>query len=281
MRIRSDFGFARAILLIHGCVILSLAQARAMAEENRVTVTKVTGAGGTTLVARNNLRSPVTVTVDLSTRTNISASRDVPATFVVKPFTAAEVGTFGRDVRGKAWRFNYVYHWKWGSKDAKHPADQVYELPYARGSAYEVGQSFNGSFSHRNRHAVDWRMPVGTKVCAARGGTVVEIANNHAKGGNDAALRGKDNRVRILHSDGTIGLYCHFKRGGVVVKPGQKVSIGQLIGYSGDTGYSTEPHLHFEVTYPLDGYVSRTVWTRFNTAGGIVFMKAGEKFRRP
>ena len=56
------------------------------------------------------------------------------------------------------------------------------------------------------------------------------------------------NYVNIRHSDGTLGNYYHLKQGGSAVKIGDKVKKGQLIAYSGNTGYTTAPHLHFSVS---------------------------------
>jgi murein DD-endopeptidase MepM/ murein hydrolase activator NlpD len=51
----------------------------------------------------------------------------------------------------------------------------------------------------------------------------------------------------VLHDDGTFGVYAHLRQGSALVRPGQRVSNGQLIAQSGNSGYSTGPHLHFAV----------------------------------
>ncbi len=60
--------------------------------------------------------------------------------------------------------------------------------------------------------------------------------------------RGKENFIYILHDDGTVGQYAHLEENGILVNEGVFVKQGQLIGKSGNTGYSTTPHLHFVVT---------------------------------
>ena len=55
------------------------------------------------------------------------------------------------------------------------------------------------------------------------------------------------NFVRIVHDDGTMALYAHLKSEGVLVRVGQRVRKAEAIGLSGNTGFTTGPHLHFAV----------------------------------
>ena len=95
--------------------------------------------------------------------------------------------------------------------------------------------------------AIDLRAAVGTPVYAAEDGTVdwVQAWDGHSTSGDQSY----GNLVRIRHADYNGGklqtLYAHLQR--VTVKNGQAVREGELIGYSGNTGNSTGPHLHFEV----------------------------------
>jgi len=57
----------------------------------------------------------------------------------------------------------------------------------------------------------------------------------------------KANHILILHEDGTLGVYSHLSPNHTTVSFGQRVDAGTLIGYSGNTGYSSGPHLHFAV----------------------------------
>lgn len=136
-----------------------------------------------------------------------------------------------------------------GSSNAK-PRDVLYLLPL-RQSAPRIDQGFDGVFSHdddENRYALDFAAPVGTPVLAARGGIVLQAETGYRAHGLDYAHdAARANFIRILHDDGSMALYGHLAPGGAQVVPGQRVETGQRIGTSGDTGYSTAPHLHFVV----------------------------------
>ena len=107
-----------------------------------------------------------------------------------------------------------------------------------------AGWYYSDGTLHR---AIDLRAAVGTPVYAADGGTVdwAQAWDGHSTDGNQSY----GNLVRIRHSDYNGGklqtLYAHLKER--KVEYGQTVKEGELIGYSGNTGNSKGPHLHFEV----------------------------------
>ena len=135
-----------------------------------------------------------------------------------------------------------------GSSNAR-PRDVDY-LPPLRGPA-RIDQGFGGSFSHddvQNRHALDFAADIGTPVFAARAGIVMQAeAGFRRSGSRDARDAQRANFIRILHDDGSMALYGHLAVDGVQVQLGQQVAQGEYIGRSGNTGYSTAPHLHFVV----------------------------------
>ncbi|GAB2495851.1 M23 family metallopeptidase [Arenimonas alkanexedens] len=127
--------------------------------------------------------------------------------------------------------------------------DVVYSLPVDE-QRFELGQGFHGGFSHQdraNRYAIDLIVADGTPVLAARAGVVMQAEGNFSEGGTDATLANRANLIRVLHDDGSMALYAHLQPGGVLVRAGDAVSLGQVIGRSGSTGYSSGPHLHFAV----------------------------------
>lgn len=92
-------------------------------------------------------------------------------------------------------------------------------------------------------------MPKGTPVHAARAGIVMDVENDFFKGGVNRAYSSQANSIRILHADGSMAVYAHLELEKAQVHPGLQVVAGQLIGYSGNTGFSSGPHLHFAVQY--------------------------------
>jgi murein DD-endopeptidase MepM/ murein hydrolase activator NlpD len=97
--------------------------------------------------------------------------------------------------------------------------------PVTSGFGYRWGRLHAG---------IDIGVPIGTPIHAAKAGTVIF----------SGSMSGYGNAVIIDHGGGFSTLYAHQSR--PAVSKGQQVAQGQVIGYSGNTGHSTGPHLHFE-----------------------------------
>jgi murein DD-endopeptidase MepM/ murein hydrolase activator NlpD len=128
-------------------------------------------------------------------------------------------------------------------------ATSPYVLPYPVGARHNVRQgNCNDANSHNARtgeqYAYDFEMPVGSPVTAARAGRVfyAEGKFNDDQHGLDQA-----NGVFIDHGDRTFAKYGHFTHGGALVAVGDRVTAGQTIGKSGNSGLSKAPHMHFAV----------------------------------
>lgn len=124
-----------------------------------------------------------------------------------------------------------------------------YAVPLGAGVPARIDQGPNGPTHDRpqSRYAMDFAVPDGTPVVAARGGLVVDLAMGYTEGALDPALDGKANVVRIEHDDGTMALYAHLAPHSERVRLGDRVVAGQRLADSGHTGYASGPHLHFAV----------------------------------
>ena len=156
---------------------------------------------------------------------------------------------------------------------AQRPQAYRYPLPW-RGGPFRLTQGPNGRFSHfgpKGRYAMDIAMPEGTPIIAARAGVVVKIENRQSGRGTQPS----GNFVRILHNDGTMGVYLHLQRGSVLVREGQQVAYGTPLARSGNTGRSTAPRLHFVVQRNV-GLAVESIPYQFNQAiGGLPNFTAG------
>lgn len=150
--------------------------------------------------------------------------------------------------------------------------DYVYDLPFQKGRTVEVYQGNNGRFSHQGENAIDFALDIGDEVFSAREGVVFNKVEHNDKSCKSESCNLYNNYITLYHEDGTFAEYTHLKKNGVIVNVGDKISKGDLIGYSGNTGWTTGPHLHF-VVYQVNKEGQRiTLKTKFATqeAGDII-----------
>lgn len=171
-----------------------------------------------------------------------------------------------------SYSYAFSYSWIKGSMDAKHDDSYLYRLPYARGTSKVVSQGYNGKSTHKgaSSYAVDFIMDIGTKVYAARGGIVVDIKEDSNKVGYSEEYAKYGNFVTIEHNDATFATYYHLKKFGAYVKEGESVNRGDIIGYSGNTGYSSGPHLHFQVYKTVDAKSAVSLPIKFRSFNGVI-----------
>lgn len=199
--------------------------------------------------ADNTLAGPIEVMLRFDHSDNVVGDPILPARATVPAHGSALVARIGMVDAGHPGQFALRLDGIPGDPNAR-PQDVQYLLPL-RQAHQRVDQGFGGSFSHadpQNYYAVDFAADIGTTVLAARDGIVMQVESDFDKAGLDMEkFGGRANYVRILHADGSMGLYAHLEEGGVLVRVGQQVRAGQPIGLSGNTGFTTGPHLHFAV----------------------------------
>jgi murein DD-endopeptidase MepM/ murein hydrolase activator NlpD len=155
----------------------------------------------------------------------------------------------------------------------------IYSLPFLKGKKAFLIQAYDSKFSHKEEIALDFKVKTGTKICAAREGIVISARADSDKGGLKPENLSDGNYISIRHPDGSTAYYWHLKKEGVLIKTGDIVQKGQVIGLSGNTGYSAFPHLHFEV----QGYDNRgnlvQIPTRFQTSKGVKYLRPGKFYK--
>lgn len=166
-------------------------------------------------------------------------------------------------------------------KDGKNKKDSsfIYDLPFEHKKKVFLIQAYESMFSHKGERALDFKVKTGTKICAARSGVIMALRKDSDKGGLKQEHLSDGNFIMIKHNDGSVAHYWHLQKDGVLVDMGDSVKTGQLIGLSGNTGFSAFPHLHFEVQgYDAAGnYVQLP--TRFYSQKGIHYLRPGKYYR--
>lgn len=228
--------------------------------------------GGTVeMFAVNRRAVPITVTLQVRTR-YMTADRPTTYTETVLPEATQLFMALQAAREDGSSHFEFDCDWTIGSIHAIHNDDLLYRLPYETGKSYPVLQGFGSPLSHTGpeQYTVDFKMNEGTPVHAARGGVVARIEESNSKGCWHGGCGKYANYIVILHDDWTTGEYYHLQQNGVLVEPGDKVTAGQKIGLSGNTGNSTMPHLHFGVYRAAAFGKFESVPIQFSSIDGIV-----------
>lgn len=227
--------------------------------------------GGHEAWADNQLAGTVEVRLAFTRARNARGEPALPARATVPPYDSALVARIASTDPARAADFELALEAVPGKPGAA-PREVEYAYPLAL-PAVRVEQGWGGRYSHdddQNRRAVDFAAPIGTAVLAARDGTVMQVENDFVRAGLDREqLGGRANFVRIVHDDGTMAVYAHLREGGVMVRVGQRVRTGQLVGYSGNTGFTSGPHLHFAVQANR-GMRLESIPFRMHGPGGIL-----------
>jgi murein DD-endopeptidase MepM/ murein hydrolase activator NlpD len=251
--------------------VLAGSAAFADCREDWICVNALDQGGNVELRAENLQDYPVTYTLRVRT-SDFEVSGPSTVTRTLAPQESARVMMLSRADGHYEGRYRYFFEWTVGDKDAVHDDDHLYALPYASGKSYRVLQGYGSRFSHTGleAYAVDFDMPEGTPVHAARGGVVARVEESHSVGCWEDGCGRHANFIVILHSDGTTGEYYHLQEDGALVDVGDRVVRGQKIGLSGNTGHTTMPHLHFAVYRATEWGNTQSIPVRFNSADGVV-----------
>lgn len=224
------------------------------------------------LAASNTYYGPVQIAFELATTENLAPEVPTRGNVILAERSRTDLLELKRARADAPLKIEYRFQYIPGHPGSRHEPEEPYRLPYALANSHPVTQAFPNQTTHSDpssRHAVDFEMPVGTGIYAARAGTVLEVASDYFENGLDPVRDGpRANIVRILHSDGTMSLYAHLNWNSIRVVPGQRVERGEYLADSGNTGFSTGPHLHFVVQRNHSGALE-SVPVEFAGIGGV------------
>jgi len=247
------------------------AAAASAGEAEAVRIRQVTVAEYVSLFVENRRAHDVTVALTIRA-SNVRIEWIAPEVETYGGHSQTEaVRLFRRDPR-KRWDYRYRFDWIKGSLHVEHDEEVLYRLPFESGTSHKITQGYNGRLTHQGQeqYAVDFAMEEGTPVCAARDGVVVDVKESSKAGGPRRKYKDDSNYVSVAHADGTIGEYHHLQYNSALVETGQRVEAGTIIALSGNTGYSTCPHLHFGVYSAVDAAHLQSHPVAFTTRRGTV-----------
>lgn len=200
--------------------------------------------GGDVVFVRNDLYAPVEIALAFISLSNVRGAPAKAIRRVLPARSKTRMALLTPITAGQPLQYSPQFQYSLGNPVGVAQSYR-YPLPW-RGGPFRLSQGAEGQYSHfgpKNRYAMDIAMPVGTPIIAARAGVVVKVENSQSGRGTDPS----GNFVRVLHNDGTMGVYLHLKQGSVSVREGQQVTVGSPLALSGNTGNSSGPHLHFVV----------------------------------
>lgn len=262
---------------------VAVEQVRIVERDNRVVVTNVGPKEKPVVSIWNGYGGPVQVAFDFLKMENIATEPAMPARFVVKPQTRSTIIRIWPKNGARKWTYQYQYRVCPGVPNAVHSPPGPYGVPFSGDAPCPVSQGFNGAFSHNtpdSQYAIDIALPVGTPICAAREGVIMDIADDFFTGGKDrAAYAKRANSVRIVHDDGTMAVYAHLKLESVRFGIGRRVAAGAVIAESGNTGFSTGPHLHFVIQKNRDMQMVSVPFVIAGPGGATVTPQVGMMLR--
>jgi murein DD-endopeptidase MepM/ murein hydrolase activator NlpD len=218
----------------------------------------------------NNIWGPVELELELSDAENVTPEPALPARLVLPGQTERRLLKIRATDPGEGFSYRLVYKEMIGPPLDQLPTEVDYYPPFPLGQQYMISQGFDNDITHKDppsMYAVDIVMPVGTPILAARAGKIMDMEDDFHGAAQKERYLTRSNHVRILHDDGTMAVYAHLQANSLRIRQGAQVKRGQWIANSGNTGYSSGPHLHFVIQLNA-GMSLESLPFRFITASG-------------
>lgn len=259
----------RTVLLPPAWLLVALLlPARATADAlMRIFTVQNEATGEVNFVGRNEGYCPYQIQVSFSALVNYVTTTPLPHHAVVPPDGRDHPLLTIRPRGPEQARYEARYLIELGDPAARPDTAWAYLFPFGHGQRYRVSQGYGGSYSHADKYALDFEMEAGTPVTAMRAGVVVDVKQDSDQGGPDASYQQAGNYVLVCHADGSLASYAHLRQNGVVKAVGDVVEAGELLAYSGNTGWTLGPHLHVEILRPVV-MALRSMPTRFLAPAG-------------
>ncbi len=248
----------------------------------RVCVTILNTASGRAYRAVNREPVPATIVLTFRSPGNLRPGADRPIERVVPAESSLILVRLRTIVQNEAIRPRVTIAIDLGSSTTVPDADHIYAVPFGGDAPRELTQGFDGADSHlaSMRYSLDFAMPEGTPILAARAGTVLYVQDGFTAGGVDPDLLEQANLVVVAHSDETMASYGHLTPG-ISVSVGDEVDEGDVLGSSGATGFAGQPHLHFHVGQRMLGTPGRTIPIQLRDRDGHVLDLAAGSLIQP
>lgn len=225
----------------------------------------------------NNIWGPVELELKLHDAENVTSEPPLPARIVLPGQTEKRLLKIRATDPGKGFSFRLSYKQMIGPPLKNLPREIDYYPPFPLGMRFPISQGFDNDVTHSkppNQYAVDIVMPIGTPILAARAGKVMDLEDDFHGAAQQERYLARSNQIRILHDDGTMAVYAHLQPNSLRVRQGARIARGQWIANSGNTGYSSGPHLHFVIQLNA-GMSLESIPFRFVTPLGSTMTPAG------
>ncbi len=235
----------------------------------RVCITSISTPSGQAYRAVNEEPVPATIVLTFRSPGNLRPGANVPIERVLPPKSSRILVRLRSIVENESIRPDLSIAIDLGSSTTEPDADHRYAVPFGGDARRELTQGFDGADSHSAsmRYSLDFAMPEGTPILAARAGTVLYLQDGFTEGRADPDLLEQANLVVVAHSDGTMASYGHLTPG-IPVSVGDIVGEGDVLGSSGATGFVGQPHLHFHVGVRMLGTPGRTIPIKLRSREG-------------